>query len=264
MNKQIEAALEVNSWLDPSYLSLVRDLQQGFEAIRLDVARLRVEPSQEQRGVQSVAIVNICADLASSVVETIGVDLPSASTGVEPLLAAIFGVARDTAAHVAHLVSAEAQLDRAWSLAASVSRALMHLPGRDSVAAMVLCEQDVEDRWLTRRLTARGVTLVDVALGCGAWQWLQARRGVHPMGGGWLQSPERVEDFGDRDELAALGLVVVGNDLRWLGCPGDEAKLMQLCGLTRGFSSQQKETLERLASEWDDTVASLLEAARSL
>lgn len=264
MSRQFQSAVSADSWPDPACQSLVRELQQGFEAVRLDVARLRAEPSQEQRRVQSIAIVNICADLAASVVETVGVDLPSASAGVDTLLGALFAVARDAAAHVAHLVSADAQLDRAWSLAASVSRALLHLPMEPSLAAMVICEQDVEDRWLTRRLAVRGVTLVDIALGCGAWQWLQARRGVHPMGGGWLQPPNHAKAFGDRDELAALALVVVGNDLRWLHCPGEEAVLLQLCGLTRGFSNQQKETLEKLASEWDDTVANLLEAARSL
>jgi hypothetical protein len=249
--------------LDRESLELVVNLQQGFESIKIDVARLRVEPSPEQRRSQSIAIINICSELAAEVIDTIGVDVPATTTN-EILLGSLFSVNRDSAAHIAHLVSAEAQLDRAWTLAAASDRSLQELPKGVSRAAMTLCEQDVEDRWLTRRLSARGVTLVDVALGCGAWEWLQARRGIHPMNGGWAQHPPRVEQFGEREELAALGLVLNKQDLKWLGCPDEETILLRLSGLTKGFSPEQYETLDRLAVEWDDSVGTLIAAARSL
>ena len=266
MNRQLRGNSKqtLDNSLNLETFELINNLRQGFESIKIDVSRLRVEVSPEQRRTQSIAIINVCSDLAASIVETIGVDIPTTTTNVDHLIATLFSVIRDASAHIAHLVSAEAQLDRAWSLASAVDRSLLQLPGNVSRAAMALCEQDVDDRWLTRRLSARGVTLVDVALGCGAWEWLQARRGIHPINGGWTQRPKSVEQFGDKNELAALGLVIKRQDMKWLSCPTEEPLLLKLSGLTRDFSPEQYETLERLAAEWDDTVATLIEAARSL
>ena len=243
---------------------LINNLQQGFESIKIDLARLRVETSPELRRTQSVAIINICSDLAAEIVETIGVDIPKSTTSEEHLFGTLFSVNRDVSAHIAHLVSAEAQLDRAWSLAGAVHRSLLHLPNDVSRAAMTLCEQDVEDRWLTRRLSARGVTLSDIAFGCGAWEWLQARRGIHPTTGGWSLCPTKVEHYGSKEELSALGQVINKQNLKWLGCQKQETRLLRLSGLTKGFLPQQYETLERLAVEWDDTIGALIETSRSL
>lgn len=242
---------------------LIVELREGFASLRNDIARLRAEEDDTQRGVQAVAIVHTCADLTVTVVETVGVELDS-SSAERRVLTMLFGLARDCAAHIGNLVRSGTQLDRAQALAGAVNRAMEALSISSHHAAMVLCSHDLEDRWLTRRVSARGVTLSDLAFGCGAWPWLLSRRGGHPMTDPWQSPPSRLHEQLDADDIAALASVVGDRTLRWLSCPGEELALLARCGLLTELDQAQRDTVACLAAEWTGTVDELLHAARSI
>ena len=256
---------QIRRILRPEDLKLVWDLRDGFASIREDTARLEVEPSLDQKRIQAVAIVNICADLTANIVENVGVEVQAGATGEQHLIGALFGVGRDGAAHIANLVRADAEHRRAQELAAALSRAFLDLPNSLYQALSTLCSLDLEDRWITRRLSARGVTLPDIALGCGAWPWIQARRGIHPSSGTWGLPPQRVDEFGTDDELIQLGTVMGNQPIGWLGCRSEEQlDLLELAGVLNGLDREQKDTARRLAPEWNGSIGELVHTAKSL